>query len=60
MSGDERFDGAKEIGDKIVMGFTSLSLAVRIFAKTSILDVADDMFYIYDNRQEFFLTQETR
>ena len=42
------------------MGFTSFSMAVRIFAKTNIMDVADDMFYIYDNRQELFITQEAR
>ena len=60
MSGDERFHGAKEIGDKIAMGFTSFSMAVRIFAKTNIMDVADDMFYIYDNRQELVITQEAR
>jgi hypothetical protein len=60
MSGDERFHGAKEIGDKLAMGFTCFTLAVRIFAKTNILDVADDIFYIYDNRQELFVTQEAR
>ncbi len=60
MSDDERFHGEKEIGDKLAMGFTYFTLVVHIFAKTNILDVADDMFYIYDNRQELFITQEAQ
>ena len=48
------------IGDKLAMGFTCFTLAVRIFAKTNILDVSDDIFYIYDDRQELFITQEAR
>jgi hypothetical protein len=59
MSGDERFHG-EEIGDKLALGFTCFTLAVRIFAKTNILDVTDDMFYIYDNRQDLFITREAR
>jgi hypothetical protein len=49
MSGDESFHGVKQIGNKLDIGFTCFTLAVRKFAKTNTLDVADDIFYIYDN-----------
>jgi hypothetical protein len=60
MSRDEHFHGTKEIGDKLAMGFTCCTLVVRIFANTNISDVSDDFFYIYDNCQELFVTQEAR